>query len=149
MLNLPLPNSGALDADELAVLEGITKWMAVNSEGIHGTRPWTTSGNAAAPPAGQQRGFNERNRKDLTASDVRFTMKNGALYAFVMGWPEREAAIPLLARGGENRVGKIQSVEMLGHRGKLKFTQDEKSLRVQMPPEKPSDYAIALRIVGA
>ena len=29
----------------------------------------------------------ERNRKDLTADDVRYTTKSGTLYAFVMGWP--------------------------------------------------------------
>jgi alpha-L-fucosidase len=147
MLNIPLPNSGAPDAEELAVVEGIAKWMTVNSDGIYGTRPWKVSGNGAAKSADQK--FNERNRKDLTPSDVRFTTKGGALYAFVMGWPETEAAIPMLGLGGKNDVGKIQSVELLGHRGKLKFTQDEQSLRVQLPPEKPCEHAIALKIAGA
>ena len=125
MLNFPLPNSGALDADELKVLEGITQWMAVNSEGIYGTRPWKIAGNAPAPAATARSGFNERNRKDLTASDVRFTTKGSTLYAFVMGWPEREAVVPTLALGGEVQVGKIRNVELLGHKGKVKFTQDE------------------------
>ena len=44
MLNFPLPNSGKLDADELEVLDGITEWMAVNSEGIYATRPWKIFG---------------------------------------------------------------------------------------------------------
>ena len=35
MLNFPLPNSGMLDDDELKVLDGFTRWMAVNSEGIY------------------------------------------------------------------------------------------------------------------
>ena len=148
MLNVPLPNSGKPDDEELKVVEGITKWMAVNGEGIYGTRPWKVSGNIAAPAAGEQ-GFNERNRKDLTANDVRFTTKGGALYAFVMGWPEREAAIPTLAVGGKLAVGKIRSVELLGHKGKVKFTQDEAALAVEMPPEKPGEYAITLKIVGA
>jgi alpha-L-fucosidase len=46
-------------------------------------------------------------------------------------------------------VGKIRSLELLGHRGKLKFTQDEQSLRVTLPPEKPSEHAISFKIVGA
>jgi len=148
MLNIPLPNSGQPDGDELAVLDGITRWMAVNSEGIYGTRPWKVSGNLPAPST-QEQGFNERNRKDLTAGDVRFTTKGPALYAFVMGWPEREAAVPTLALGGKLGVGKIRNVELLGHKGKLTFTQDETSLRVQLPPQKPSDYAVTLRITGA
>jgi len=94
-------------------------------------------------------GFNERNRKDLTASDVRFTRKGSTLYAFVMGWPGKEASIPTLALGGRLDVGKIRNVELLGHKGKVTFTQDEGALKVQMPPEKPSDFAITLKIVGA
>ena len=122
--------------------------MAVNSEGIYGTRPWKIAG-SAAPPAAGNNAFNERNRKDLTADDVRYTTKNSTLYAFVMGWPEREAVVPTLALGGKNQVGKIRSLELLGHRGKLKFTQDEQSLRVTLPPEKPSEHAICFKIVGA
>lgn len=49
------------------------------------TRPWKVSGNAPAVAAGE--GFNERNRKDLTANDVPFTSRNGAHYVLVMGWP--------------------------------------------------------------
>ena len=65
-----------------------------------------------------------------------------------MGWPGKEAAIPTLAMGGKLAVGKIRGVELLGHQGKLKFTQDEAALKVQMPAEKPSDHAITLKIVG-
>jgi alpha-L-fucosidase len=148
MLNVPLPNSGKPDDEELRTVEELSKWMAVNSEGIYSTRPWKIAG-SAAPPAAGNNSFNERNRKDLTASDVRYTTKNGTLYAFVMGWPEREAVIPTLALGGKNQVGKIRGVDLLGHRGKLKFTQDEQSLRVTLPPEKPSEHAICLKIAGA
>ena len=148
MLNFPLPNSGRPDDEELKVLEGITQWMAINSEGIYGTRPWKVAGNAAAPGE-QAMGFNERNRKDLTAADVRFTSKGGTLYAFVMGWPEKRAVIPALALGGKVGAGKIQNVELLGHKGKLKFAQDSSALQVEMPSETPCEYAITLKIAGA
>ena len=148
MLNFPLNSKGELDAEEMKTLDGITKWMAVNSEGIYGTRPWKISGNIPAPAA-QEQGFNERNRKDLTASDIRFTTKGAALYAFVMGWPEREAVVPMLGLGGKLGVGKIRSVNLLGHKGKLKFTQDEAALKVELPAKKPSEYAITLKVVGA
>jgi len=148
MLNVPLPNSGAPDADELKVVQEIAKWMAVNSEGIYGTRPWKVSGNAPAETAANE-GFNERNRKDLTANDVRFTAKNGALYAFVMGTPEGEVVVPTLALGGKLEVGKIHSVEVLGHKSKVKFTQDETALKVELPREKITDHAIGLKIGGA
>ncbi len=40
MLNFPLMSSGLLDSEEEKILDAITGWMAVNAEGIHGTRPW-------------------------------------------------------------------------------------------------------------
>ena len=44
LLNFPLPNSGELDFEEMEVLEGITAWMQINSEGIYSTRPWKIYG---------------------------------------------------------------------------------------------------------
>ena len=121
------------------MLEEITKWMAVNSEGIYGTRPWKMCGQRRdRPPAGKPlstSGLARTSPPTTSASPPRA----GPLYAFVMGWPEREAVIPTLAEGGKLGVGKIRSVELLGHRGKLKFTQDRQGLRVALPPEKPSD----------
>jgi len=74
LLNFPLPNSGQLDSDELKVLAGITDWMAVNSEGIHGSRPWKIYGEGPSTHAEKPSGaFNERGRKALTAEDVRYT----------------------------------------------------------------------------
>jgi len=146
MLNVPLPNSGVPDDQELAVVDEITKWMAVNSEGIYATRPWKIFGDGPSADSAAGAGMNENKRKDLTAADVRFTTKGSTLYAFVMGWPEKEASIPALALGGRNNVAKIQNVGLLGSSGKLKFTQDATALRVQMPERKPSDHAITLKI---
>ena len=44
---------------------------------------------------------------------------------------------------------KVANVTMLGFKGKLQWTQDGEGLRVQMPPVKPCDYAITLKITGA
>jgi alpha-L-fucosidase len=150
LLNFPLPNSGMLDPQELDVLSGITKWMSVNSEGIYGTRPWKIFGDGpATATTSQEAKFNERKRKVLTAEDVRFTIKGSTLYAFVMGIPDQHAVVPALGLGGGQHVGKIQNVELLGHKGKLEWTQDAAGLKVQLPAEKPSEYAITLKVIGA
>jgi len=149
LLNFPLPNNGALDATELKTLDEITRWMAVASEGIHGTRPWKIFGEgpgtkSAAVP-GQR--FNENSRKDLTAEDVRFTTKGNTIYAFVMGWPEKDAVIKPL---GANSAGmKVAHVALLGFDGKLLWTQEAEGLKVRMPPAKPCDHVIALKISAA
>jgi alpha-L-fucosidase len=164
LLNFPLPNSGMLDDRELAVLDGITKWMAVNSDAIYSSRPWkifgagpsTAPAAAPAPAAAGAPGnarppsaFNERDRQDLTEADVRFTTKAGALYAFVMGVPGDTAVItPLGTSSAVAMGGKVTNVELLGAPGKLDWSQDADALRVKLPAEKPCDYAIVFRVSG-
>jgi alpha-L-fucosidase len=150
LLNFPLPNSGELDFEEMEVLEGFTAWMQVNSEGIYATRPWKIYGegpSTAVKIAGGN--FNEDKQKDLTAEDVRFTAKGSTIYAFVMGWPEKEAVVNALGLAGPQAPGKILKVELLGHQGALNWKQDETSLKVQMPAEKLSEIGITLKVALA
>jgi alpha-L-fucosidase len=156
MLNIPLPASGMPDSDELAVLDGITRWMAVNSEGIYATRPWKIFGEGPrsaiakdenASSSAQQ--FNESKRKDFTHEDVRFTTKGNTLYAFIMGWPEggQQVVIKPLATTSEQKVGTIENVELLGV-GNVAFTRDAEGLNVTLPDTKPGEHAFALKISG-
>jgi alpha-L-fucosidase len=147
LLNFPLPNSGELDPEEMNVLEGITAWMAVNGEGIHGSRPWKIYGEGPSTKAKIETGnFNEDKQRDLTAEDIRFTTKGGVLYAFVMGWPEKEAVVPALGLASPQAPGKILNVEMLGCKEHLSWKQIDSALKVQMPAEKISDIAITLKV---
>jgi alpha-L-fucosidase len=154
MLNFPLPNSGQLDAQELKILDELAQWIAINGEGIYGTRPWKVFGEgpvASAPPAtgGRGAGFNESRRRDLTAEEVRFTTKGSTLFAFVMGWPEKHALVKALSTKSTVADLKVRNVELLGFKGKLKWIQDENGLTVPLPQEKPSDHAVCLKVFGA
>jgi alpha-L-fucosidase len=150
MLNFPLPSSGMLDDRELKILADITAWTSVNGEAIFATRPWKISGQVAAGAAtpAQETNFNESKRKSLTAEDVRFTTKGKTLYAFVMGWPERQATIGPLGSRSTNAPGKIEHVELVGFPGKLKWERDEVGLHIVLPEERPCDHAIAFRVLG-
>jgi alpha-L-fucosidase len=152
LLNFPLPNRGALDPEELKVLESVTGWMAVNSEGIYGTRPWKIAADGPSTEAAKEADakFNERNRKALTAKDVRFTTKgNKTIFAFLMGWPEGEAVVKPLGTSSPQNPAKIANVELLGHKGKLQWKQEPEGLKVAMPQEKPSEHAVTLKIATA
>ncbi len=151
MLNFPLPSSGMLDDRELKVLEAITAWMAINSEAIHGTRPWKVSGQAppAKATAAQDTNFNEKDRKDLTAEDVRFTTKGQTLYAFVMGWPTgRQASISALGSSSPQAAGTIERVRLLGFPGELKWKREAAALKIDLPEHPPAEYAMAFEISG-
>jgi alpha-L-fucosidase len=149
MLNFPLPASGMLDSDELNTLDGITKWMAVNSEAIYSTRPWKIFGESpAVQSAKSETSFNESKRQDLTFNDIRFTTKGKILYTFFMGWPQNnQVLIKPLATNNPQQTGKIENVELLGY-GNVQFTRDNEGLKVTLPPQKPCDHAYALKLTG-
>ena len=149
LLNFPLPSNGMLDAEEMKILSELTKWMAVNGEAIYATRPWKMFGTGAAPASSTgDAKFNEGKRKPLTDRDVRFTTRGNTLFAFVMGWPGKKARVAPLATNGKHVKGKITGVELLGFSGRVKWAQDDEGLAVELPPEKPSDHAVALKISG-
>jgi alpha-L-fucosidase len=140
LLNFPLPNSGELDADERRILAEITDWMAVNSEGIHGSRPWKVFGEGPGTVVKKDAAFNEGGRKDLTAEDIRYTTKGKTLYAFVMDWPAQGEAV---LRSVSDKVGNVQ---LLGYEGTVRWTQDAAGLHVTMPSVQPSKHAVTLKI---
>jgi alpha-L-fucosidase len=138
-----------LDAEELKILAEITKWMATNGAAIYATRPWKIYGAGPSTQATTADAkFNENKRKQLTAEDVRFTTKGQTLYAFIMGWPQKQALITSLATNGKHVVGKVRNVELLGYQEKLRWTQGESGLKIQLPDEKPGSHAFAFKIDG-
>jgi len=155
LLAIPLPGSGELDDKAGAFLDDMSKWMAINSECIYGTRPWVIYGegpsvkddatirdSAGNPPRGLG--------PNLTASDIRFTTKGDILYAVVMGWPDGgKINIKALATNSANYQGDIGSVQMLGSSGNLEIARDENGLAVTLPAQRSEtdNYGIALKII--
>jgi alpha-L-fucosidase len=64
------------------------------------------------------------------------------------GWPDQRALIGPLATNGKHVKGKIRNVELLGHQGKLEWTQDESGLKIQLPFEAPGAHAFAFKVEG-
>ena len=150
LLNIPLPNNGVPDSDEMNILAEITAWMKVNSEGIYATRPWKIYGEGPGMPTTASAlgaAFNERKRKALTADDVRFTTKGPhTLFAFIMGWPQPEAVIQALGTSSPQDPPKVLNVELLGYSDRISFQQQADGLRVKLPAAAPSNHAVTLKI---
>jgi alpha-L-fucosidase len=125
MLNFPLPASGMLDSEELGVLKELSAWIAVNGEGIYGTRPWTIAGEGppVVPPTEPVVRFNERSRRNMNTADIRFTTKSKDLYVFVMGWPDYAVEINSLGTDSPQRVGKINHVDLVGGTKEVQWQQ--------------------------
>ena len=112
LLNFPLRPDGTLDSEEDVVLAGITKWMAMNSEAIHGTRPWALYGEGPTQTEGGQ--FGERKLKVYTGGDIRFTTKGRTLYASALAWPGSQAVVKSLGSERKLWFGEIRSVQDAG-----------------------------------
>ena len=139
LLSIPQRGDGSIDEQEVAILEGLARWFAVNGEAIHGTRPWRVFGEGPTrPPEGMQ---NESEAKPFEARDIRFTRKGGRLCAAFLDWPEGETLIASLAGLPAERV------ELLGG-GPVPFRNEPGGLRVTLPRPSAGAFVPVLGISG-
>jgi alpha-L-fucosidase len=145
LLNVVLRPDGSLDPEVETMLHQLADWTAVNGEAIYGTRPWLVFGEGSV----RARGGAFREDFQYSAKDIRFTTKGKTLYAIALGWPENsQMIIRSLARTDDPKQNQIKRVELLGHRGGLKFSQTTNGILVELPGDKMSDLTCALRITG-
>jgi alpha-L-fucosidase len=149
ILNIPGKPDGTIDRKEIAVLDQITDWMQVNGEAIYATRPWKVYGEG--PDTVKSGSFQGNTVNMLGPQDIRFTRNkaNTVVYAIVLGWPGKEAVIHAFGTSSLQLPSRVANVELLGYRDKIQFRQDPSALHVQLPAQKPSDYAIALKVTFA
>jgi alpha-L-fucosidase len=148
LLSVPLRGDGTIDSDERQILEDLAAWMSRNGEAIHGTRPWRTFGEGPTRVTGGM--MSENSSQPLTAEDIRFTAKGGALYAIAMGWPKDGVLrIQTLAQDSATTLGSIDRVEAAGSNDALPFTRTSKALEVKLPEGLAGSPAVALKLHGA
>ena len=140
LLSVPVRRDGTIDEKETAIVEGIAGWMGRFSDAIYGTRPWKIAGEGPTQVAGGA--FGEEKLKSFSAADIRFTAKNGALYAITLGRPEKSVTINAL------KGAKVKRVEMAGSTAPLTFRQSAEGLVVTVPDAASHDYGVALKIMG-
>lgn len=137
LLSVPMRGDGTIDDKEKDILEDIAAWMAVNEEGVFGTRVWKLFGEGPVAEISnplQAQGFNEGKHKPYTSEDIRFVTKDNVLYAHVLAWPENnKVTIKSLALDNPLYDTSIQQVELLGINGVLKFERTKNGLIIDIP----------------
>jgi alpha-L-fucosidase len=136
LLNIPVRGDGSIDEKERAFLAEFKAWLDVNGEGIFGSRPWKIYGEGVVKTANSGSfGENEKLQASLSAKDIRFTQKNGTIYAFVLGFPTTETVtIKALGRKSAQMNGKrVRSIRLLGTNEKIEWKQTADALHITMP----------------
>jgi alpha-L-fucosidase len=143
LLNIGPRPDGTIPEPEQRLLREIGAWLKANGEAVYGTRPWRVYGEGTT--AVVEGSFNDTKRQAFTGRDVRFTTKGDVLYAIALAWPGDALTVKTLASGAPF-ARRISSVELVGNRARLKWTQTAEGLRVEMPVVRSDDYAYAFRI---
>jgi len=142
MLNIPQRGDGSIDEREVAFLKNMAKWIRVNGIAIYGTRPWHRFGEG---PTEVPRGRGGDAKLPYTQEDIRFTTKDGALFAFVMALPTKAITIESLGLDAE-LVRPIRAIELVGSREPVRWEQGRDTLTIQKPGRFPSENVIAFKI---
>jgi alpha-L-fucosidase len=145
LLNVVQRPDGSLDAEVEQMLQQMAQWIAIHGQAIYGTRPWQVYGEGPV----RTKGGHFKEDFAYTSKDIRFTTKGKTLYAIALGWPDDgQLLIKSLGKPANGKGNQVKRVELLGHKGKLKFIQTTEGLSVVLPAEKPNELTCALKIAG-
>ena len=140
LLNFPQRGDGSLYPECETVLAALAQWMPINGEAIFGTRPWTTFGEG--PTNLPMAKYLNELKQPLTPQDVRYTTKEGVVYAICLGVPTGKVVLASLGSLG----GHVSAVTLLGSPEKLKWNSAWEGLTIEPPAKWPCDHAVTFKI---
>ncbi len=144
LLNVGPKPDGTFSDEVTDRLNGLGDWLKTNGEAIYGTRHWHTYGEGITVVG--EGHMQEHEDKPFTAQDIRFTRKDGVLYAICLGWPGTNAVIKSLAVGSPLHADLIESIRMLGTDENLSWEQSDDGLRIGTPSQPPGAHAYTFKI---
>jgi alpha-L-fucosidase len=144
LMNIGPRSDGTIPQEVQQVLLDVGSWLKVNGDAIYGTRPWTTFGEG--PTKVKEGSFHDTETVPYAPQGFHFTTRNSVLYAIEMAWPNSGEAVIRTLSNGTTGVRSVSSVSLLGHDGKLIFTQKPDRLHIQVPAENPGKHAYVYKI---
>jgi alpha-L-fucosidase len=117
---------GTIPPVQMSRLQALGAWLQQNGEAIYGSRPWKRATGETAE-----------------AIPVRFTQKESAVYATLLGSP-KTASVTLKSI----TPATDSQIYLLGSDHPLAWSQLGKDLQITLPAILPGKYAYVLRITG-
>jgi alpha-L-fucosidase len=142
LLNIGPKSDGTIPEQAQTILRQIGAWLKINGDAIYGTRPWKKYGEG--PTKVVAGSFHDTATSPYTPQDIRFTTKNGALYAIALGWP-KDGKLTIHSLGKSNDF-RVRDVALLGSETKIRWTQDADGLHLELPMESNGMYAYSFKI---
>lgn len=117
---------GTIPPVQMSRLLALGAWLKQNGEAIYATHPW------------------KRAEGETTDGlHVRFTQKDSALYATLLGQPKTSV---ITLKTLSPKAGS--EIRLLGEAKALKWSQQGDDIKVELPAKLPGQYAYVLRIAG-
>ena len=143
MINIALKGDGTIPENQTKMLRDFGAFVKINQDGIYDTRPWKIYGEGPLKIVTKRAG---ENLKKFSEKDIRFTTKNGNIYAFVLAPPTEDVCIKTLKSGGVLDK-KIKDIELLGSNEKMSWTQSAEGLKIKYPKNISNQSAIGFKII--
>ena len=144
LLNVGPKANGKIPEEDQRILREIGDWLEINGEAVYGSRPWSIYGEGPTETATGH--LSEWKNKPFTAQDIRFTKKDGAVFAICLGWPGDEIVIKSFSSNSSHTPQGVKDVRMLGTSQSLKWRIDEAGMTIALPGESPCDHAVVFKI---
>jgi len=151
LLNLSPKADGSIPSDQRETLEGMGRWLKQYGQAVYDTRPWLEFGEGPTRLAGSGHFVHQKGGYlKYTAQDIRYTTKDDAVYAIILGWPGagETATMTLFGDGQIGADEAVKAVSLLGSDAKIKWSRDARGLHVTMPPNAPAggNLAVVLKL---
>ena len=142
MLNVALRGDGTLPENQAAYLTAFGAFLKTCGEGIYGSRPWKIYGEG---PLQIKDGRQGENHANFTQEDIRFTTKEGKIFAFVLAPPTQKIVIKTFAIDGllDRQIAKI---DLLGSSERVVWNLSKQGLTINLPQVLPSNPVAGFRI---
>ncbi|MFA6677395.1 MAG: alpha-L-fucosidase C-terminal domain-containing protein [Bacteroidales bacterium] len=117
-------------------------WFQINGDAVYATRPWSIYGEGPSTIKKQakNRFGGLKDVRSYTAEDIRYTVKNDTLNAFVMEIPNKDILLSQVK-------GKIKSVRLLGSNEKIIYDEGKDGLKIKLPAKFPCNDVPVFQIV--